>query len=257
MIYGFIGLGNMASAILRGMRESGKFAEDCLAGYDVAEGRAQALGMDLVCGSEKEVCEKADALVLAVKPQMMGDVLAKIQPGDKPVITIAAGKETGFYEAAVPGIHVVRAMPNINAKCLSAVTALCAGQHAGEKELALAEGIFSTVGRALRVPERLFAAFSAVASASPAFSYMYVDALARAGVKAGMPRDLALEAAAASVWGSAKLIMDSGEHPIALMDQVTSPGGTTIEGVEALKEFGFENAVHKAVAAVIEKDRKL
>jgi len=257
MIYGFIGLGNMASAILRGMRESGKFAQDTLAGYDIAADRAWELDMDLICESETEVCEKADVLVLAVKPQMMGDVLAKIAPRDKPVITIAAGKETAFYEAAVPGIHVVRAMPNINAKCLSAVTALCAGQYAGETELQLAESIFSTVGRALRVPERLFSAFSAVASASPAFSYMYVDALARAGVKAGMPRALALEAAAASVWGSARLIMDSGEHPIQLMDQVTSPGGTTIEGVEALKEFGFENAVHKAIAAVIEKDKKL
>ena len=255
MIYGFIGLGNMASAILRGMRESGKFTDDTLAGYDVDETKADRV--DRMFAGEAETAEKSDVIILAVKPQFMDGVLAKIRPGDKPVITIAAGKETGYYEARVPGIRVVRAMPNINAKCLSAATALCAGQAAGEAELALAEAVFGTVGTTLRVPERLFAAFSAVASASPAFSYLYIDALARAGVKAGMPRPMALEAAAASVWGSARLVMESGEHPVALMDQVTSPGGTTIEGVEALKALGFEDAVHKAVAAVIEKDKRL
>lgn len=255
MIYGFIGLGNMASAILRGMRESGRFAADTLIGYDVDS--TKAAQMDKACGNEEAVCAEADVIVLAVKPQMMDGVLAKLRPGTKPVISIAAGKETAYYEATVPEIRIVRAMPNINAKCLSAVTALCAGKYAGETELAIAESIFNTVGRALRLEERLFAAYSAVASASPAFTYLYIDAMARAGVQAGMPRALALEAAAASVWGSAKLVMDSGEHPIHLLDQVCSPGGTTVEGVEKLKELGMENAVHKAIRAVIEKDKKL
>ena len=255
MIYGFIGLGNMASAILRGMRESGRFEHDVLAGYDVDSSKADRV--DRMFDSEEETAQKADVVILAVKPQFMDGVLDRIAPGDKPVISIAAGKETGYYEAKIPGIRIVRAMPNINAKCLSAVTALCTGKGAVEGDLVLAEAVFGTVGRTLRVPERLFAAFSAVASASPAFSYLYIDALARAGVKAGMPRSLALDAAAASVWGSARLVMESGEHPISLMDQVTSPGGTTIEGVEALKELGFENAVHKAISAVIEKDKRL
>ena len=113
------------------------------------------------------------------------------------------------------------------------------------------------MGSAVELPEEQFSIFSAIAGASPAFSYMYIDALARAAVRGGLPKDKALEIAASSVYGSAKMILESREHPFALIDQVSSPGGITIEGVCTLQENGFESAVHKAVAASAMKDRNL
>ena len=263
MIYGFIGLGNMASAILRGMAKSGRFPQGSLIGYNrtVEKGLVlrEELGLTL-CESERDTAERADVIVLAVKPQMLEGVLDRIRPAvseGKLILTIAAGKETGWYEERLGEVPVVRVMPNINARVGLSVSALCGGRHARSQHLEIARGMFETVGTVYDVEERLFSAFSAIGGASGAFVHLYIDALASAGVQAGLPRPLSEDIACQVVEGSARLTAQSPEHPIALMDQVCSPGGTTIEGVHTLKRLGFEAAVQQAVRAVIEKDKQL
>ena len=263
MRYGFIGVGNMASAILRGMARSGRFPQGSLWGYNRTPEKALALQREMglmLCESERETVERTDVMVLAVKPQFMEGVLAKIRPavtGDKLILTIAAGKETGWYEERLGQVPVVRVMPNINARVGKSVSALCGGRYTRPEHLQIAREMFETVGSVYDVEERLFPAFSAIGGASGAFVHLYIDALASAGVQAGIPRPLSEEIACRVVEGSALLTAQSGQHPIALMDQVTSPGGTTIEGVHTLKRLGFETAVQQAVRAVIEKDRQL
>ena len=264
MKYGFIGLGNMAGAILRGMHRSGNFSRDTLLGYNRSEAKTEALRAEIglvPCKSAREVAERADVLVLAVKPQMLPDVLPEIQDVVTPqtlVISIAAGRPTTYYEDIfTDGVPVVRVMPNINAKVGLSATAVCAGKHAESEHIGLARKLFSAVGTVYTLKEEQFAAFMAIAGASGAFVHLYIDALASAGVKAGLARPFAEELACQTVLGSAMLTHQSDKHPIALMDEVCSPGGTTIEGVHTLKRLGFETAVQQAVQAIIEKDKTL
>ena len=263
MNYGFIGLGNMASAIIEGMAASGRFNGDCVYGYNRSESKTLALrdrhGL-IPCKSAAEVIEKSGVVILAVKPQVLPTALDEVGSlmGGKTVLSIAAGKSCAWYEERLPeATPVVRIMPNINAKVKAAVTAVCGGKNAGDEHIKIADGIFSTVGRVFHIEEKMFPAFSAIGGASGAFILLYIDALAEAGVRAGFPRPFAEELAAGTVIGSAALAANSGEHPIALMDRVCSPGGTTIEGVLKLKELGFETAVQQAVQAIINKDQLL
>lgn len=264
MVYGFIGLGNMAGAILRGMYKSGAFAAERVCGYNRSEGKTLALQQEIglePCSSALAVAQRADVVVLAVKPQMMGDVLPQVAQALRPeqlVISIAAGKPTAYYEAAFASeIPVVRVMPNINAKVCAATSAVCGGRYATPEHLETAKKLFATVGSVFEISEAQFAAFSALGGASGAFIHIYIDALASAGVKAGLPRKLSQDVACQAVLGAAKLTQESTEHPIALCDQVCSPGGTTIEGVHTLKRLGFETAIQQAIDAIIEKDQKL
>ena len=263
MTYGFIGLGNMASAILGGMAKSGNFPAGTVYGYTRSPEKTARLAQEtglMPCVSALETAQKADVIILAVKPQMMEGVLSAIAPAvteEKLVISIAAGKPTSYYEAALGHVPVVRVMPNINARVLAATTAVCKGAYAGDGHLDIAMGLFETVGSVYALTEAQFPAFSAIGGASGAFIHLYIDALASAGVQAGLPRTLAQDIACQTVLGSAKLTQESGEHPVALMDQVCSPGGTTIEGVHTLKRLGFETAVQQAIRAIIEKDRRL
>ena len=264
MVYGFIGLGNMASAILRGMAASGAFADDTLCGFNRSEGKTLALWHEIglvPCESAAAVAQMADVVVLAVKPQMLPDVLPLVTPEmtpDKLLVSIAAGKPTTYYEAQLQdGVGVVRVMPNINARVGAAASGICGGKFATEEQIQIVREMFSAVGEVYDVPEHLFAAFMALAGASGAFVHVYIDALASAGVKAGLSRPLAEQLAAQATLGAAKLTKESDEHPIALCDQVCSPGGTTIEGVHMLKRLGFETAVQQAVEAIIAKDKKL
>lgn len=264
MKYGFIGLGNMAGAIISGMAASGKFKDDYIYGYNRSEGKALALrdkhGL-IPCKSASEVVMKSEVIVLAVKPQMMPAVLDEVGSlisSDKTVVTIAAGKECAWYEERLSsGVPVVRVMPNINAKVKAAVSAVCGGKCADDKHIKIADGIFSTVGKVYHIEEKMFPAFSALGGASGAFVLLYIDALAEAGVRAGFSRPLSEELATATVVGSGLLCMESGEHPIALVNRVCSPGGTTIEGIVKLKELGFETAVQQGLKAIIEKDIQL
>ena len=259
--YGFIGLGNMAGAIIAGMAACGKFKNDYLYGYNRSQAKMLALkekhGL-IPCATAVEVAEKADVIILAVKPQVLPELLPEISKSiakEKTVISIAAGKTTAWYEERLAkGVPVVRVMPNINAKVKASVTAICGGKAATKDDINIADGIFSSVGKVYHIEEKMFPAFSALGGASGAFVLLYIDALAEAAVRAGFSRPLAEEIAEAAVTGSGALAMGSDEHPIALMNSVCSPGGTTIEGVCKLKELGFETAVQQAYDAIVEKD---
>lgn len=264
MRYGFIGLGNMASAIISGMAACGKFKNDYLYGYNRSEAKTLALKEKhgiIPCSSATEVVEKAEVIVLAVKPQVMPALLEEIGKSitkEKCILTIAAGKSTAWYEERLAkGVPVVRVMPNINARVKASVTAICGGKNALNAHIKIADAVFSSVGKVYHIEEKMFPAFAALGGASGAFVLMYIDALAEAGVRAGFSRPLAEELATATVVGSGALAMDSDEHPIALMNSVCSPGGTTIEGVCRLRELGFDSAVQQALQAIIDKDHLL
>lgn len=264
MKYAFLGLGNMAQAIVDGMTKSGVFASDEFFGFDLdAEkcSRFENIYQMKTLSSANEAAKTADILVLAVKPKALEGLLKGIREDLKPdqlLITIAAGKSLNFYEALLGDqAHVVRVMPNVNAAVLCASSAVCGNPRCTEAEIVLAERMFSALGLCFRIEEGMFSAFSALSGAAPAFAFLFADALASSGVKAGFSRAMADQIAGQMLKGSAELILSSREHPASLIDKVTSPGGTTIEGVHALKRLGFESALQEAILAVMEKDRKL
>ncbi|MBP3891639.1 MAG: pyrroline-5-carboxylate reductase [Solobacterium sp.] len=257
MKYGFIGAGNMGSAIINGMLKSKRFKD--IVAYDIQKEKVQAFHNKVKYLSFDALVKQADIIVLAVKPQMMEGVLEKLKDYDitkKLFISIAAGYSCGDFEEALD-CKVVRAMPNLNAIYGASITALCKGKKATKKDLSIAEAMFEAVGETMLLEEKQLRAFGAIAGASPAYTYMYADALAMAAVKAGLPRDVAIEVAAKSIQGSATTLLESHMHPDLLRDKVCSPGGTTIEGVHVLEEEGFKGLVMEAIDAVIEKDKKL
>lgn len=266
---GFIGCGNMACAIIKGLISSERYKGSEIAVYDIDPKKVMSLVGEfsvLRAESETEIAEKCSEVVLAVKPNVLADVLDKIADTlkvyDPLIISIAAGKSTDYIESYLPYVpRVIRVMPNINATCGASVTAYCGNERTeserGLTDLAFANRFCRSFGMCFRLKEHQFSIFSAMAGCSPAFVYMFVDSLARAGVKYGISRAQALEIATAVVHGSAFMMRDSDKHPYELVDAVCSPGGTTIEGVCALKEYGFETAVEKAVEASYNKDRKL
>ncbi|HHV51192.1 MAG TPA: pyrroline-5-carboxylate reductase [Candidatus Avimonas sp.] len=264
MKIGFIGAGNMGGSILRGMVSRGFNSKDIVV-FDADSCKLSVLSRDFgitAASSAAEVCEESDVVILAVKPQILPNVLpelANILNSRKPlVISIAAGKTIQWIEELVgENLPVVRVMPNIAAKVGEGMAAFCCNARVTEEHKETVIGIFEAVGRIIELNENLFPAFTAIASCSPAFTLMYIDALAQAGVRYGIPKNVALEIAAQSVAGSARMLLETGEHPRALADQICSPGGTTIEGVCALHENGFENAVLAAVRASLEKDLRL
>lgn len=259
----FIGLGNMAGAIIKGLRNSHAYAEAVLVGFDRNEDKRAYFEQEHHVRIVSDACEAArlcSVVVLAVKPHQMAAQLEEMKPclQQQLIITLAAGKPLAFYEEILgSGRAVLRAMPNINAQVSASMTGLCPNQAVSDSQLGLAVDLFDALGSVAVLPEHQIAAFSAIAGAGPAFAYAFIDALASAGVQAGLSRALAQRAACGMLFGSAKMVAESRQHPRALMDQVTSPGGTTIEGVHQLAAHGFEPAVHAAVKAVIEKNERM
>ena len=266
MKFGFIGAGNMAAAIVKGMTIGTKSykGEDI---FVTSKTVTSAQKLADICGavalsSAAEVVKESDVLVLAVKPHVLASVVPELKAeiaAKKPlVVSIAAGKTLDYLAELLPeGTPIVRVMPNINAKIGAATNGMCVNGFVTEEQKAVVKGMFETIGTVIEVDENHFGIFTVLAGSAPAFAYLYMDALARAAVKAGMPKKQALEIAAATVEGSAKMVLESGEHPMALVDQVCSPGGTTIEGIAALQANGFEAALMQAFDAVLEKDHKI
>ena len=267
MKIGFIGLGNMATAIIGGLlRESTVLAgtDEAITARDIigsakteATRRAQAERFGIVVtASNREIAEAADVVVLAVKPQFFPEVIAEVREAVRPetlVISIAAGlsleRIAGLFNRDVATMRLIRCMPNTPALVNAGCTAVCPGAGASEADVALCLSLMGSFGRGIVIPERLMDAASAVAGSSPAFVFMFIEALADGAVEAGMPRAQAYEFAAAAVAGSAQLILETGRHPGDLKDMVCSPGGTTIEGVKALESRAFRAACMEAVGA--------
>ena len=266
MKFGFIGAGNMAAAIVKGMTIGTKSYD----GKDIfitSKTVTSAQKLADLCGavavsSAAEVVKESDVLVLAVKPHVLASVVPELKEeigAKKPlIVSIAAGKTLDYLAELLPaGTPIARVMPNINAKIGAATNGMCVNGFVTEEQKAIVKGMFETIGTVIEVDESQFGIFTVLAGSAPAFAYLYMDALARAAVKAGMPKKQALEIAAATVEGSAKMVLKSGEHPWELVDQVCSPGGTTIEGVLKLQEKGFEHALKVAFDAVLDKDNMI
>jgi len=262
---GFIGCGSMAGAILSGCLQKGFFIpEDIMVCEKDAERLSYITGNWGVGGAAdiSELLGFSDMIVLGVKPQTLPGLLPDIGGGlgGKRIlfVSIAAGQSIARLEEllGVPA-PVVRVMPNLNARIGEGVAAICANARVSGGEKQYVTEMFRAVGIASELPEEQFPVFSAIAACSPAFTYMYTDAMARAAVKLGMNKKLALNIAAAAAAGSAKTLGQSSAHPWELIDQVCSPGGTTIEGISALQAGGFETALSNAVCACVEKDKRL
>lgn len=262
MKLGFIGAGNMGSAILRGILKKGFLSADDIAVTDkqlsVCEEFA-AQGVH-VCRSNKELVEACECVLLAIKPIYTAQVLQEVysQLEGKFVISIVAAWTYEKLDSALPeSAHFVRVMPNTPLAVGEGMSLISEKCRCTEEELVFAESVFSAAGRVARVEEHVFVAASGINGCGPAFVYQFIEALADGGVRHGVPRAVAYQLAAQTLLGAAKMVLETGEHPGKLKDAVCSPGGTTIEGVYALERGGMRAAVIDAVSATIEKTEKL
>ena len=264
MKIGFIGLGNMAKAIIGGMLKNQIVSPDKIIGTAKTETTREAVGAAYGIGvrnTNAEVAKETRVIILAVKPQFLREVIEEIREdmlADTLVISIAAGKTMEWIEEVFGRkIKLVRCMPNTPALVGAGCTGVCANDRVEQEEIDYAFKLMESFGKAHLVPERLMDAVGAVSGSSPAFVFMFIEAMADAAVAAGMPRAQAYEFAAQAVYGSAKLMLESGRHPGDLKDMVCSPGGTTIQGVRVLEEKGFRGAVIDALAATAEQSKRL
>lgn len=264
MKIGFIGLGNMAKAVIGGMLKDGIVEPRDIMGSAKTEETLARMENEYgirVTSDNAEVAKASEVLVLAVKPQFMEEVLSQIRDVLRPdvlIVTVAAGKKIAWYEERLYApVKLVRCMPNTPALVGMGCTGVCANGQVSEAEKEYALKLMKSFGTAEMVPENLMDAVGAVSGSSPAFVFLFMEALADGGVAAGMSRQQAYRFAAQAVLGSAQMMLQSGKHPGELKDMVCSPGGTTIEAVRVLEEKGLRAAVMDAVIACVEKTQKL
>ncbi len=264
MKLGFIGTGNMAGAIMGGIIRNKIFAPAEIIGADISldsrERVKKTYGIETT-DDNKEAAKRSEVLVLSVKPQFYAETIAEIRDSiDKTqiVITIAPGKTLAWLEEQFgKEVRIIRTMPNTPALVGEGMTAACTNRYVteGEKEYALK--ILSAFGKVEIVPEHLIDAVVAVSGSSPAYVFMFIEAMADAAVAEGMPRQQAYRFAAQAVLGSAKMVLETGKHPGELKDMVCSPAGTTIEAVRVLEERGFRSAVIESMRACADISRNL
>lgn len=261
---GFIGLGNMAAAMIGGMLQKGAARKEEIIGSArtaaTCERVQERYGITTYL-SNTEVARQADILFLAVKPQFFPEVIEEIRSAVRPrtvIVSIAAGKTLEEIACLFGGERkIVRCMPNTPALVLEGCTGVCANDRVSGEELAEVMELLRSFGVAEAVPERLMDAVVGVSGSSPAYVFLFLEAMGDAAVAAGMPRQQAYTFAAQAVLGSAKLMLETGKHPGELKDMVCSPGGTTIQAVKVLEEKGLRAAVMDAMEACIEKSRNL
>ena len=264
MKLGFIGTGNMASAIMGGIIKKAIIPAEEIIGADLfAPGRERVqkkFGIH-VTDSNKEVVEKAEVIILSVKPQFYESVINEIKDDIKKeqiVITIAPGKTLAWLsEKFGKDVKLVRTMPNTPAMVGEGMTAACPNEHMTEEEIAYVRTLLESFSRVEIVPERLMDVVVSVSGSSPAYVFVMIEAMADAAVSGGMPRAQAYQFAAQAVLGSAKMVLDTGKHPGELKDMVCSPAGTTIEAVRTLEERGFRSAIIEAMKVCEEISKSL
>lgn len=261
---GFIGAGNMAEALVRGLLQAGLFrAQDILAS-DIKEERLrlfrESFGVETY-HDNAEVAKRAGILLFAVKPQDMGSVLEGLAPlldETKTLISIAAGVPIALIaEKLQKKARIVRVMPNTPALMLEGAAGLAKGEYATTEDLEIALRIFQAVGKAVVVEEKLLDAVTGLSGSGPAYVAVVIEALADGGVKMGLPRDVALLLSAQTVLGTARMILETQKHPAELKDMVASPGGTTIAGLHALEQGGLRAALISAVEAATRRSQEL
>lgn len=256
---GFIGAGNMGSAIMKGILRGGFSASDIYVCEKNPGSELESNGVN-ICSLEDTV-KKADYIIIAVKPINVDAVFKDIAAADgykeKTYISIAAGVKINRIESVIPGAAVIRVMPNL---CLTAgegMSVLCSNGLCSDADFEFADGIFSCSGKTAHVKEELIDACTAINGSGPAYVFMFIEAMADAAVKYGIDRKTAYVLASQTLLGSAKMQLESGIHPGILKDMVCSPAGTTIDAVAALEDGNFRSTVIKAVDAALEKAKKM
>jgi pyrroline-5-carboxylate reductase len=261
---GFLGAGKMASALAKGVVSAGLVKAAHIRASDPLPAALSAFAAQTGAkstASNIEVVQFARVLVLAVKPGNVAELLNEVRPFITPghlLISIAAGVPIAKLEGGLdPGARVIRVMPNTPALVGASATAYALGTSATAADAALAHKIFSAVGVAFPLKESLLDAVTGLSGSGPAYVYLMIEALSDGGVAAGLPRDVATKLAAQTMLGGAKMVLETGLHPAALKDMVTSPGGTTIEGLHELEKGKLRGVLISAVRAATEKSRKL
>ncbi|HEY5212396.1 MAG TPA: pyrroline-5-carboxylate reductase [Acidobacteriaceae bacterium] len=259
-----LGTGKMGGILVQAFLRSGLIPHERITATVAHEARAQALSKQFgiaVITDNLKAAQEADVILLGVKPQQLDDVVRGIAPALQPgklLISFAASVKTKAIEQAAGGkFSVIRAMPNTPAMVGAGVTAICRGSYVSDEQLALAQQIFSTVGRTVIVDEKHMDAVTGLSGSGPAFLYIIIEALAEAGVNVGLPRDIATLLAAQTTFGSAKMVLETGSHPALLKDEVTTPAGCTVEGILELEEGGLRVTLIKAVKRATERAREL
>jgi pyrroline-5-carboxylate reductase len=260
---GFIGAGNMAEAMIRGLLRGQDFAPGQISASGPREERAAELRdkYGIAAGTDNKVPANAEIVVLSVKPQILSRVLDEVGAAihqDALVISIAAGVPVASIQSRLAsGTRVVRAMPNTPALVDAAATAIAGGEHARESDLADAKRIFDAIGLTVILEESALDAVTGLSGSGPAYVFLILEALSDAGVKVGLSRRTAQLLAAQTVLGSAKLLLETNEHPGRLKDMVTSPGGTAITGLHTLENGGVRTTLMNAVEAATRRSREL
>jgi pyrroline-5-carboxylate reductase len=259
-----LGAGKMGGILLQAFLKENLFAPDQIHATRTKAESALALstqwGVD-VGTNNLQAASRSDLILIAVKPFQVPDLIAEIRPAltkDKTIVSIAASVKTrSIEEAAGIEIGVIRAMPNTPSALGAGVAALCRGRFVSDRQMELAQRIFETVGRTVTVEEKHMDAVTGLSGSGPAYIYIIIEALAEAGVKVGLPRDIATQLAAQTAYGAAKMVLETGYHPALLKDAVTTPAGCTIDGILELEEGGLRVTLIKAVMRATERARQL
>ena len=254
----------MATALARGFIRAKLATPSQIIASDPVIAAQTAFGKETgakIAASNVEVVRSANVIFLAVKPDQVGPVLAELRghfTSEHLLISIAAGVPIAKLEAGLSAeARIIRVMPNTPALVGESATAFAPGKAALPSDADLAQKLFSSVGVAFQVKESLLDAVTGLSGSGPAYVYQFIEALSDGGVAAGLPRDVATKLAAQTVLGSARMVLETGQHPGALKDMVTSPGGTTIEGLHELEKGKLRGTVISAVRAATEKSKKL
>jgi len=257
-----IGAGKMGEALVSGLLKAGTSPDDLIITEryeERANELSQRYGVKSV--SNADAAAQAETIVLAVKPQDMDALLVELAPvvtPDRLIVTIAAGITTAAIERRLAaGVPVVRVMPNTPALVGEAMSAVAAGAHASPEHLDRAESLFRPVGRVVRLPESQLDAVTALSGSGPAYVFYLVEAMTDAGILLGLPRAVAHELIVQTVYGAAVMLRETGEHPVALREAVTSPAGTTISAIRELENHGVRAAFLAALEAARDRSREL
>lgn len=259
---GFIGGGNMAEALIKGLLNGVIAADNIFVADPLAKRRnylAETFKVKTV--EDNANVSSADLLVLAVKPQMAASAMSSLDgkvTADKLVISIMAGVSTIAIEESMRNVvRIIRAMPNTPALVQSSATAICAGRRAETDDIALAQALFATVGNVVTVTEQQMDAVTGLSGSGPAYAFSFIEALSDAGVKNGLSREISCQLAVQTLLGATKLVQESNLHPALLRDQVTSPGGTTIAALHTLENGCFHGLIMDAVDTAVKRSKEL
>lgn len=261
---GFIGAGNMAKAIIGGILKSELLKKEEVIASAKSDATIEKINSEfgiITTKDSSEVVKKSQIIVVAVKPDIYDEVLQEVNEyidNEKIIVTIAAGKSIEDIENVIGSDKkIVRTMPNTPALVGEGMTALCPNKNINDEDLALVKGIFNSFGKSEIISENMIEAFIGASGSSPAYAFMFIEAIADAVVMAGMSREKAYKFTAQGILGAAKMVLDTDMHPGQLKDMVCSPGGATIEAVKTLEEENFRGSVIKGVCACINKSKEM